>query len=300
MRTVMQFFQTRFSPLVIVLTISHLASMGLQVVIPQVIQKLRNPRFLMLVLVVGWGVGPALGHVITWILPLAQPFAAVMSITSVAPCAPFLPPVVGAARGDVDCAGALVPVGAVGRMVFVPLLAPLLVKGLTLSPMARAAPLVMTVLIPLLIGAVIRRYGARAATKLFRPVKGMAGVSTALTVLFCLLLYGQRMLDAAGSCALASMTLLMAAMGLVAYRFGCGLSQPERSVISLGMSTRNIAAVCIGVLAISNGDPRRVARVVMWTLWSFMLAQVVAPCSRQTGRQGRSSRCTRGGAGRGW
>jgi BASS family bile acid:Na+ symporter len=91
MDAVIQFCQTIFNPLVIIFTISNLASMGLQVNIPQVLKTLRNPKFLGLVFGWGWLVGPALGYLITKILPLAEPFAVVMLITSLAPCAPFLP-----------------------------------------------------------------------------------------------------------------------------------------------------------------------------------------------------------------
>ncbi len=43
------------------------------------------------------------------------------------------------------------------------------------------------------------------------------------------------------------------------------------------MGSRNIAAVLAGVLAIPNGDPRMTAMVIMWTLWSFVLAKIAAP-----------------------
>ncbi len=277
MNAVLEFCQSILSPVVIIFTVSNLASMGLQVNITQVLKKARNPRFLVLVLIWGWVVGPVLGYLITRMVPLAVPFAAVMLITSLAPCAPFLPLVVEKARGDVTFAGAFIPLAAVGTVVFMPLLAPLLVKEVTMSTLALAKPLVITMLIPLLIGAVIRTYAAPIADKSFRPVKVIAGVFTTLTVLFCFLLYGKRMLDTAGSFALLSMTVFMAVMGLITYRFGFGLKESERSVMSLGMGTRNIAAVFAGVLAIPNGDPRMMVMVVMWTLWSFILAQMVAP-----------------------
>jgi BASS family bile acid:Na+ symporter len=273
----LEFAQAIFGPLVLVFTVSNLASMGLQVDIPQVLKTARNPRFLTLVLVWGWVVGPALGYLITRILPLAEPYAAVVLLTSLAPCAPFLPPLVGKARGDVAFAGAFIPAAAVGTVVFMPLLAPRLIEGLTLSVLSLAKPLVLTVLIPLLAGAVLRTYAAPWAAKLFKPVKGLAGLSTALTVLFCILLYARRMLDTAGSFALASMTLFMLVMGLITYRFGFGLKQSERSVMCMGMGSRNIAAVLAGVLAIPNGDPRMTAMVIMWTLWSFVLAKIAAP-----------------------
>jgi predicted Na+-dependent transporter len=46
--------------------------------------------------------------------------------------------------------------------------------------------------------------------------------------------------------------------------------------MSLGMGTRNIAAVLAAALAIPNGDPRIVTMVVMWTLWSVVLAAIGA------------------------
>ena len=149
-------------------------------------------------------------------------------------------------------------------------------KGLTLNAAALAKPLVITVLIQLLVGAVIRTYAAVVANRIFQPVKKLAGLSSLLTCLFCILLYAQRMLDTAGSFSLASMTLFMVVMGFLTYRFGFGLSQNERSVMSLGMGTRNIAAVFAAVLAIPNGDPRMVAMVVMWVVWSVILAMIGA------------------------
>ena len=277
MNSFLEFAQAAFGPLVLVFTVSNLASMGLQVNIPPVLKTVRNPRFLVLVLVWGWVVGPALGYLITRVLPLAEPFAAVVLLTSLAPCAPFLPPMVEKARGDVDFAGAFIPAAAVGTVVFMPLFAPQLIHGLTLSALSLAKPLVLTVLIPLLAGAALRTYAAPWAAKLFKPVKALAGLSTALTVLFCILLYSRRMLDTAGSFALASMTLFMLVMGLITYRFGFGLKQSERSVMCLGMGSRNIAAVLAGVLAIPNGDPRMTAMVILWTLWSFVLAKIAAP-----------------------
>ncbi len=132
--------------------------------------------------------------------------------------------------------------------------------------MALAKPLIITVLIPLLIGAVIKTYAEKMADTVFKPVKLLANLSTALTILFCFLLYSQQMIDTAGSFALLSMTIFMVVMALATYKFGFGLKQNERSVMSLGMGTRNIAAVFAGVLAIPNGDPRLMAMTIMYTL----------------------------------
>ena len=108
------------------------------------------------------------------------------------------------------------------------------------------------------------------------PVGILAKLTTLLTVLCCLLLYGRGMLDTAGSFALLSVVLFTVIMGYVTWRFGFGLSMERRSVMSLGMGTRNIAAVFAAALAIPDADPRILVMIVLWTVASAILAFVAA------------------------
>jgi bile acid:Na+ symporter, BASS family len=206
-------------------------------------------------------------------------------LASLAPCAPFLQQMVGKARGDMGFAGALIPLVAVGTVVLMPLMAPLIIKGVTISTMALAQPLVLTILLPLIIGAAIRHAADAAATRMFPAVKGFALLTTVLTILWCLVIYGQGMLNTAGEFALLSMTVFMVGMALVTYTFGFGMKQSQRSVMALGMGTRNVAAVLAAALAIPNADPKIVVMTVMWTLWSVVLAAIAAQVfARQAGQ----------------
>jgi len=272
----MQFLQTTFGPIVFVFTVSNLGAMGLQVKMPDVIAALQNKKSLVLIFVWGWVVGPALGYLITRVLPLAEPYVIVVFLTSLAPCAPFLQQMVAKARGDMGFAGALIPLVAVGTVILMPLMAPLLITGLTIDTWALAKPLLLTILLPLMIGAAIRHYVGSAATKIFPAVKLIALLSTLTTIVWALVLYGPAMLNTAGSFALLSMTLFMVGMALITYHFGFGMKQNQRSVMALGMGTRNIAAVLAAALAIPNADSRIVVMVVMWTLWSVVLAAIGA------------------------
>jgi BASS family bile acid:Na+ symporter len=276
MSTVMQFLQTTFGPLVLIFTVSNLAAMGLQVRVPEVVVALRNKKSLALIFLWGWVLGPAVGYLITRILPLAEPYVVVVFLCSLAPCAPFLQQMVDKARGDMGFAGAFVPLVMVGTVVLMPMMAPLLITGVTISTMALAKPLLLTILLPLIIGAAVRHYADKAATKIFPAVKGLALISTLLTIVSCLMLYGRGMLDTAGELALLSMTLFMVGMGLITYCFGFGMKQNQRSVMALGMGTRNIAAVLAAALAIPGADTRIVVMTIMWTLWSVVLAAIGA------------------------
>jgi BASS family bile acid:Na+ symporter len=276
MSAFMQFLETTLNPLVLVFTVSNLAAMGLQVKMPELMAALQNKKALALIFLWGWVLGPVVGLLITTILPLEEPYVIVVLLCSLAPCAPFLQQMVGKANGDVGFAGAFIPLVAVGTVVLMPVMAPYLIKGLTISAWALAKPLLLTILLPLLIGAAIRHYADQGATKIFPAVKGLALISTLLTVIACLALYGKSMLDTAGEFALLSMTIFMVGVGIITYIFGFGLKQNQRSVMSLGMGTRNIAAVFAAALAIPDADPRIMVMVIMWTLWSVVLAAIAA------------------------
>ena len=284
MSAVMPFLQVTFSPLVFLFTVANLAAMGLQVRVPEVAAALRNRKTLVLIFVWGWLLGPAFAYLITRVLPLAEPYVVVVLLASLAPCAPFLQQMVAKARGDMGFAGAFIPLVAVGTVVLMPLMAPILIQGLTISTWALAKPLLLTILLPLVLGAAIRHYAGTVATRIFPAVKGLALLSTLMTIVWCLLIYGRGMLNTAGSLALLSMTLFMVGMAMITYRFGFGASQAQRSVMALGMGTRNIAAVLAAALAIPNADPRIVVMVIMWTLWSVVLAAIGANLfARQAG-----------------
>ncbi len=277
MNEILQFFQSIFSPLVIVFTVLNLLSMGLQVDLRKMIKTVGNLKFLGLTFGLGWVVGPAIAYLITLLLPLDNEYIIVLFIGSLAPCAPFLPPLLPKAHGDVVFAGAFIPVAAIGTSLLMPLFAPFLVKGIELSIMSLLKPLFITVLLPLLIGASLKTFAEKVADKIFNPVKKLAGLSTLLTVIFCLLLYYKQMWATAGSMAMLSLTIFMVVMAVVSFYGGFGLNRGEKIVMSLGMGTRNIAAVLIGVLTIANVTPNMVAMVIIWTLWSFILSIIIAP-----------------------
>jgi len=277
MDAIIQFCQPIFQPLVLVFTISNLLVMGLQVNLGKMFKIAANPKFLGLTLGLGWVVGPAIAFLITLLLPLDNMYVIVLFIGSLAPCAPFLPPLLPKAKGDIVFAGAFIPVAAIGTSLLLPLLAPILVKGIDLSVMSLLKPLSISVLLPLIVGALIKTYASNTADKMFNPVKKLAGLSTLLTIIFAFILYSGQMWATAGSMAMLSITIFSFVMGAIAYYSGFGLKRSEKVVMALGIGTRNIAAVLIGVLTIPNVEPNMVAMVIIWTLWTIILSYIIAP-----------------------
>jgi len=277
MSTVIQFLHDTFPALVVIFTASNMAVMGLQVKSPEVIAGLKNPKILVLIFLWGWVLGPALGFLIAWALPLSEGFVIGLLLYSLAPCAPFIPLMVPKARGDMSFAGALIPLVAVGTVIFMPLMAPLLITGVTINVGALTKMFLLSILLPLAIGAAIREYAGTVGKKIFPAVNVIAKLSTLGTVVYACVLYWREMLATAGSFGLLSMTIFMVVMGLITYRrFGFGLKQNQRSVMALGMLSRNGSVVLLAAFTIPDVDPSVVTYVIMFVLWSFVIAAIAA------------------------
>jgi predicted Na+-dependent transporter len=155
-----------------------------------------------------------------------------------------------------------------------PLMGPLMIKGLTISAWDLVKVLLIYILIPLALGAAIRHYVELVATKITPAVNVIAKISTMLITANFALLYFQEMIATAGSFALLSMTIHMIVIGWITYRFGFGLKQNQRSVMSLSMLTRNGSVVLIAAVAIPDADPRLITFIIMYVLWSVVLAAI--------------------------
>ena len=164
---------------------------------------------------------------------MAEPYAVGLLIFSLAPTAPALPLFIRMARADMSLAAAVMPLSVVGTVVLMPLLAPLLIPGLTVSSWAIGKPLLMTVLLPLVVGVAHPVYATRAADWLFPVVKKIAGVSTLLLLVFTLVFHARELLSALGSFAVGAQVLFTLGMAL-SYFLGFGLNQAQRSALALG------------------------------------------------------------------
>jgi len=269
--------QKVFEVLVLLYTVTNMASIGLDLNLRETWTSLRSARLVVLTLVWGWVVGPAFAILITKVLPLAQPHALGLLIFSLAPVAPMLSILARKARSDMDFTAALIPLAMVATVVLLPLLAPWLMKGLSLNMWALAKPLLLLVLLPLVVCAALKAYAAPVAQKLSPLVKRLAGISTLLCLGFVVVFNFQDILRTVGSYAIGAEALFLLAIALVSYRIGFGLKQEQRSAMALAMATRNGAPMLAVFTAFPTQDP---SMLVMFLLSGPVPALVAFPLAR--------------------
>ena len=243
---------TWFNITVVVFTVANLMAGGLECDLKQALKWVRSPRLVVPTLFWGWVAGPALAWLIIRGLPLSEGHAAGLMLTSLAPIAPFLPLAASKARGDMTFTGAYILLGTILTVVLMPVMAPLLIQGLTLSAWPLARPLIVLVLIPLLVGVALRFYQPAVALAIFPWVKKTGGIFLLLCLATTLWIYGMEMLSTVGSFATAAWVVFMVVMAVLPYVIGFGLEQSQRSAMAIGMSSRNISAGFVAFFGITN------------------------------------------------
>jgi BASS family bile acid:Na+ symporter len=167
------------------------------------------------------------------------------------------------ARGDLGHTASFMLLAAVGTVVYMPLAVPLVVKGVTVSAWEIARPLLTLVLAPLAVGMVTLRAAPALAAWLQPLVKKVTGVATIVMLAAMLLLYGKGFLGSAGSYATATLLGYLVVVTGASYGLAFGLSPGQKSVLSLGVCTRNAGAALAALGAVPDVHPRAIIVAVL-------------------------------------
>jgi BASS family bile acid:Na+ symporter len=264
--------QRIFEILVILYTVSNMASIGLELNLRETMKSLRSVRLVLLTLLWGWVVGPAIAVLLTKVLPLAEPHAMGLLVFSLAPVAPMLSILARKARSDMDFTAALIPLAMVATVVLLPVMTPWLMPGVSLNMWALAKPLLLLVLLPLVVCAALKVYALPVAEKLAPLIKRLAGISTLLCLSFVVVFNFSDIIRTVGSYAIGAEALFLLAISLVSYRIGFGMKQGQRSAMALAMATRNGAPM----LAVFTAFPEQDPRMLMMFLLSGPVPAIVA------------------------
>ena len=255
--------QNIFKIVVVLYSVSNLLSLGIELNLKETIRSLKSFRLIILTLVWGWVVSPAFAYLLTKILPMEPSIALGLLITSLAPVAPFFPILVRNAQADVNFSAAFMPLTMVATVVLMPLFVPFMMPGLALSIWALAKPLLFLILLPMIVGILIRIYSTRVADKIFPAIKMTAGITTVLSLASVLLIYFPEFIKVLGSYAILGQLLLAIGILLMAYFVGFGLKKNQRSAMALGMSSRNVSAMFAVYIVLPTPDPYLLVMILL-------------------------------------
>ena len=254
----------------------NLLDMGLRLKLGTALVGLRNMRFVSFSLLWCFVLGPAVAWGITQVIPLEPPYAMGLILIGLAPCAPFLPMMVDRARGDLGYTASFMLLASVGMVAYMPLAVPLLVQGLSVSAWVVAKPLLAVVLVPLVIGMVTLRRAPGFAARAQPVVKKITGLVTIIMLVLCLVVYGEAFIGSAGSYATLAQVIFYCAVTAGSYMLAFGLPQNRRSVLALGVCTRNLGAAFAPLFAVAGIDERAIVMVALGVPLQTIAAVVAA------------------------
>lgn len=265
---------------VIIFMVGNLLELGLRLDLRKAMAGLRDVRFVTLSLLWAFVLCPALAYLLGVVLPLTEPYAMGLLLLGLAPCAPLLPGMVDKAHGDVNYAASFMLLASAGTVVYMPIAVPLLVKGLTVSAWTVAKPMLFLVLIPLVIGIAFQLRRPSTASFLQPYVKKVTAVDTLLMLLVVVVMYGKGFAAAIGTWAILAQVLFYTLTIVASYALAFGIPPRRKSVLTLGLSTRNCGAALAPLLVAADVAPEATVMVSlgipMMALFSVVAARVFA------------------------
>jgi BASS family bile acid:Na+ symporter len=191
-------------------------------------------------------------------LPLSPGYAMALILVAMTPGNPFLAISVGKARGDVNYTASFMLLASAVTVVYMPLMVPVLVKGLNATPWMIAKPMLAFILLPMVLGAIFRMRWDAIAARVQPFVKKLTGLDTLAMITLLLVVYGKGLISSVGTFALGSQVVLVAVVAAAAYGLGFGMPKPQKQVMVLGLCARNVGAALAPLFIAPNVDPNAI------------------------------------------
>jgi predicted Na+-dependent transporter len=274
----------------LVFVVGSMLALGLSLTMQQIADPLRNVSLVVRVLLANFVLVPLVAYLINLVIPMSEPLSIGLILLATAAGAPFLPKLVQLARGDVATGVGLMVLLMVSTIIYVPIVLPLLLPGVSVNPLDIASSLVVLMLIPLGIGLLIKaRYPETAAN--LQVTFGQAA-NFALMGLFAtmLLLNWRTILGTIGSGAILAALIFVVLSFVIGYFLA---PTATRSTLGLGTAQRNIAAAMV-IAGDNFTDPNVLIMVLVGAI--LMMALLMPGAGELSKRQAGAAAPTTSGA----
>jgi len=246
---------------VVIFMAGNLLDLGLRLDLKAALKGLRDVRFVVLSVLWAFVLCPALAWGLTRLIPLTPAYAMGLILLGLAPCAPLLPMMADKARGDLNYAATFILLASAGTVIYMPVMVPVMVQGLTVSAWAVAKPLLVLVVIPLVIGVIVQNLWAATADRIQPFVKKVTGIDTILMLILVVIIYGKGFVGSIGSYAIGTQVIFFTVITAASYAFGFGMPRNQKSVLSLGICTRNCGSALAPLFVAQGVDQNAIVMV---------------------------------------
>ena len=255
--------------------VSSMLAMGAGLTVSQISEPLGNVRLVVLALLANFVVMPLGALALAKALSLDEPFGIGLLLLGCAAGAPFLPKLAELAKGNLAFAVGAMVLLMVVTVAYLPTVLPLLLPGITVHPWNIARSLLLLMLLPLVIGLVLKaRYGDLAER--VKPVLDwISNISLILLIALITAANIDKVLQVFGTRGILA-GLLFIALGVGTGWLLGGPNADTKRVMALGTGQRNIAAALV-VASQSFSDAKVVVMVIVVAIIGLI---ILMPLSR--------------------
>jgi BASS family bile acid:Na+ symporter len=261
--------------------VSSMLVMGMSLTVGQIVQPLRNLRLVVLALVASFVIVPATAVVLRTVIPMDEELQIGLILMASAHGAPFLPKLAQIAKANLAFAVGLMTLLIVATVIYLPIVLPLLLPGVTVDAGQIAGSLFFQMIVPLAIGLVVNARWPEAADDARKPIAQVSNVSLVLLMVLMLGLNIPNVIGLIGSGALLA-TLILTVVAVVAGFLLGGPGQDTRGVTALGVALPNMAASFL----VANGSFADRPDVLVFLAGAGLVVMVITfPLAAELGKR---------------
>jgi predicted Na+-dependent transporter len=268
--------------------------MGLSLTIPMILQPLRNGRLVVMALLANFVLVPLMAYLMTVIMPLDESLQIALLIFATAAGAPFIPKLAQSAKGNIAFAVGLTVLLMVITVFYVPIVLPLLLPGVQVDPWAIAKSLVMSMLVPLSIGLLIKSQSPDTAAEYAALMTKVSSVALVMLWVFGIGLNISNVIDQIGTRGILAFLIFIVGSFVIGYLLG-GRDPAIRKVMALGTCQRNVTAAVLIVGQNFAGTDTVSFVLLGWVLYILILL----PLASRLGAAAAEATAPAAGAGQG-
>jgi BASS family bile acid:Na+ symporter len=276
--TLNEFFSTLAGISGLLFVVTSMLAMGMSLTMAQILQPLKNARLVILALLANFALVPLLAIAITLVIPLEQSLQIGLIVLATAAGAPFLPKLVQGAKGDIAFGVGLMVLLMVATIIYVPIVLPLLLQGVSVNPWDIAQSLIVLMLIPLAIGLLIKSHSPESAAQWQPVMNKISGLTIMIMLVVGLGLNAKNILSLIGTGGILALLIFIAGCLLIGLLLG-GRKPEVRSVMGLGTAQRNVAAA---IVVASQNFPEG-NTLVFVLVAAILLLLILLPVSKRLG-----------------
>jgi BASS family bile acid:Na+ symporter len=262
--------------------VASMASIGPRYTLGEILDPLRRFWAVVVALAANFVAVPLLALAILEVVELDRPFAIGLVLVASAAGAPMIIKLTQLSGGNVAFSAGLLVLLIVVSIGYMPLVVPLLAAGSEVSARAIAAPLVLTMLLPLGAGLLAQRLAP--GTSRILPLLGVVtNVSLLALVVLTFALHLPTVVGVVGTGAISASLLFIAGAFGIGWVLGGVFGSHLRDEMALGTSQRNFAAA----LVVATQSFEAPGVLVMAVVVSLLTMAVLFAAAKLLGRQAR-------------